>query len=168
MNRLVIGPNASLSQSQAWAFMGLTCSVGLGIAGLFALRGFWPILPFAGLELAALGAALWVSLRRNRYREVISFTESTVCVEFGLVGHGANASVELPRSWTQVRLEAGPYRNSPTQLVLTYSGQRVVIGRCLTDEERGRLAVRIRELLRPVGRVSPADETAPAELSSGE
>src|SRR5262245_44660681 len=73
--RVVIGPNASLSEAQAWAFMGWMCAVGFGIAAVFAARGYWPILPFAGLELAALGAALWVTQRRNRYREVISVTD---------------------------------------------------------------------------------------------
>ena len=149
ITRLVIGPNASLSVAQAWGFMGLMCAVGLGIAAAFAARGLWPILPFAGLELAALGAALWVTQRRNRYREVISFTDTSIQIEFGTLGQGAYATAELPRAWTRVSVVAGPYRNSPTRLCLDYAGQRITIGRCLTDEERERLGARIRQLLRP-------------------
>lgn len=152
VTRLVIGPNASLGPRQAWGFMGLICAVGLGIAAMFAVRGFWPILPFAGLELAALGAALWVTQRRNRYREVLSFGENSIRIEFGLVGAGAYASVELPRAWTRVSLCRGPHLTSPTSLGLEYCGQRVELGRCLTDEERSRLCARIRELLRPAWR----------------
>lgn len=168
--RLVIGPNASLSEAGSWAVMGLMCAVGLGIAAGFAARGYWPILPFAGLELAALGAALWIGQRRNRYREVISFTESMVRVERGLVGQGAHAVVELPRAWARASLAAGPNRHSPTRLGLDYCGQRVIIGRCLTDEERDGLAARIRELLRPAPAAVPARSPKPAsaELSLGE
>ena len=35
--------------------MGLMTLVSMGLQLLFTLQGFWPILPFAGLELAALG-----------------------------------------------------------------------------------------------------------------
>ena len=164
--RLVIGPNASLTPKQAAVFMGGMCMVGFGIAGVFALQGFWPVLPFAGLELAALGAALWISLQRNRYREVISFTDTAVRIEFGLVGRGAEAVVELPRAWTRVNLATGPYRNSPTRVVFEYCGQRVVIGRCLTDEEHESLAARIRQLLRGAGQPAPPAD-APAQLTLG-
>ncbi|HZP12079.1 MAG TPA: DUF2244 domain-containing protein [Nevskiaceae bacterium] len=166
ITRLVIGPNASLSGAQAWGFLGVTALIALGTAAMFALRGYWPILPFAGLELVALGAALWVTQRRNRYREVLSFTESVIRIEFGLIGQGASASAELPRAWTKVTLAGGPHRNDPTRLGLDYCGQRITIGRCLTDDDRERLAARIRELLRPAWQASRA---APAEeLTLGE
>lgn len=147
--RLVIGPNASLSVQDAWAVMAFMSLLGLGIAGLFALRGYWPILPFAGLELAALGAALWVSVRRNRYREVIRFEDARIRLEFGLVGRGVLTAIEWPRAWTRVSLRRDESRQGPTVLALDYAGQRVAIGRCLTDAERERLAARLRELLRP-------------------
>lgn len=148
--RLVIGPNASLSVAQAWVFMGLTSVLGLGIAGMFAFLGFWPILPFAGLELAALGLALWLALRRNRYREVVVFGGTWVRVEYGLAGEGAKITVEWPRAWVRVRLESvrAPGQG-PTRLSLNYAGRQAVIGDCLTDAERERLATRLRELLSP-------------------
>ncbi len=36
----------------------------LGIAAAFAALGAWLILPFAGLEVAALGVAFWFTARR--------------------------------------------------------------------------------------------------------
>jgi uncharacterized membrane protein len=155
ITRFVIGPNASLSGAQAWAFLGIMTVVALGIAIVFAVQGFWPILPFAGLELAALGLALWVTQRRNRYREVISVTDEQICIDVGMIGQGAQARVEMPRAWASVRIGPGPHRHSPTELTLEYCGQRVSIGRCLTDEERARLAARLRELLRPAWRAAP-------------
>ena len=153
--RLVIGPNASLSARQAVLFMGWMCTVSLAIGGFFALRGFWPILPFAGLELVALGAALVVSLRRNRYREVVSFDDAAIRVEVGEVGRGAGLTVQLERAATRVLLEPGPYRTSPTRLLLSCQGQQLELGRCLTDEERSRLAARLRELIHPGWRRAP-------------
>jgi uncharacterized membrane protein len=153
--RLVIGPNASLSARQAALFMVWMCTVSLAIGGFFALRGFWPILPFAGLELAALGAALVVSLRRNRYREVVSFDGAAIRVEVGEVGRGAGLTVQLERGATRVLLEPGPYRNSPTRLLLSCKGQLLELGRCLTDAERSRLAARLRELIHPGWRRAP-------------
>ena len=145
--QLVIGPNASLTASQAWMIMAGIGAIALGIAGVWAVLGFWPILPFAGLELAAVGAALWVCLRRNRYREVLTFRGPVLRVEFGALGLGAKARYEFRRAWTQVTSEAGATRHDPTHLHLVSGAQHVEIGRCLTDAERVRLAARIRELL---------------------
>ncbi len=160
---LVIGPNASLSRLQAWGFMGLLGSVSLAIGGFFAVQGFWPILPFAGLELAAVGLALGHSLRRNAYREVVSFEAETISIAFGMAGRGAAAQVKLSRSGTRVLLESGPHRNSPTQLRLSCGGQTVLLGRCLTDAERERIAMRMRELIHPGWRGQPLRQPAPVE-----
>jgi uncharacterized membrane protein len=160
---LVIGPNASLSRRQAVLFMGGMCGVAFAIAGFFAVQGYWPILPFAGLELAALGAALAVSLRRNGYREVVRFEGDTVCVEKGEVSRGLSLRLRMPRTQLRVLLESGPYRNSPTRLLLSWTGQQLELGRCLTDAERERLAKRLRELIHPGWRRAPARiEPAPA------
>ncbi len=148
--QIVIGPNASLSVPQAMLVMAAMSLVALTVAVGFALMGFWPILPFAGLELAALGAALWVSLRRNRYREVLGFEDGRVQLGFGWMGQGAAAQIDWPRPFTRVVLERGPARNSPARLVLMCSGQRVLVARCLTDAERGQLYLRIKDLLPPV------------------
>jgi len=59
------------------------CVVSLGIALLFVARGYWPVLPFAGLELLVLGIALWISMRRGAYREVISIYPDRIEVEKG-------------------------------------------------------------------------------------
>jgi uncharacterized membrane protein len=167
---LVIGPNASLTRRQACWFMASMCGVGCGIAGFFAWLGFWPVVPFAGLELSALAAALHLSLRRNRYREVVSFTAEVVRVESGLLGSGPRLRLEWPRCWARCTLEPGSRRHEPTRLWIRYSGRQVELASCLTDEERERLFVRIKELLDPGWQARPAragQATAPG-LSSGE
>jgi uncharacterized membrane protein len=159
VTRFVLGPNASLSVRGAWVFMGLASFATLGCALWCTFLGFWPVLPFAGLELMALGVALWVSMRRNAYREVVSFGEDTVRIEFGLAGRGAAAQVEFPRYWTRVWRERDGSGFVPTRLVLGSSAQRVEIGACLTDEEREELAARFNSLLqvKHTGRADGAD-----------
>lgn len=159
--RFVLGPNSSLSVRGAWFFMASVSFATLGAAVWCALHGFWPVLPFAGLELAAVGWALVVSMRRNRYREVVSFTADQVCVEFGLAGQGAQARAELPRGWARVWIERDAQRrHAATRLVLGCSGQRIVIGACLTDEERAALKERLGKILQR--RPGPATDAAVA------
>lgn len=162
--RLVIGPNASLSRAQAWGVLALAASLGLGIATGFAVLGFWVILPFAGLELAALGAGLYVSVRGNAYREVLSFEQDWIRVEFGLAGQGVRSTRSWSRYWTRVVLERGARRNEPMRLLLRSAGQEVEIGRCLTDEEKVRLAARLQALLTPAWRTAPGATGTRPEL----
>lgn len=121
--------------------------VALSIAAWFAAQGYWVILPFAGLELSALGAALWVTQLRNRYREVVHFGDDHIRIEFGLAGRDCKVKSSMPRAWTRCLLESGSHRNAPNRLLLSCSGQQLEIGSCLTDEERQALAGRMRELL---------------------
>lgn len=168
--QLAIGPNASLTVDQAWLFFGMTALLGCGIAAFMAWLGLWLVLPFTGLELGALAAALLVSMRRNAYREVIRFSEDAVRVEFGLVGRGASSAVTLSRYWTRAVLEPGLNGYAPTRLMLRSGAQYVEIANCLTDEEREQLQRRLQELLSPAWRTAPV---APAvgpeqELPFGE
>lgn len=145
--RLVIQPNASLTPRWAAAFLASMCTVSFGIAGVFAWLGYWMVLPFAGLEMLALAAGLWWSVRDNAYREVVSVTEDRVRVEAGW-GRPARRW-EFRRAWLQVRLQAGVDRNRPTRLLITSSGRGCELGRCLTDEEREEVAERLRRWVRP-------------------
>lgn len=147
--RLVIGPNASLRPHQALGWFALIGVAPVLVALLFALRGYWPILPFAGLELAALGAGLWISVRAGRYREIVSVDDAVVAIEIGQVGQGPRARCELDRRATRAFIEAPTTRNGASTLVLSCFGQRIEIGRCLTDAERLALCNRIKELLNP-------------------
>jgi len=142
VRRLVIAPNASLTAAQAqWFFLGM-CAVSFTIAGFMTILGLWLIWPFAGLEMAALGAGLYVSLRDNGYREVVSVYDDRIEVEAGL--NEPQRRWEFPRLLTQVRLSPGVYRNSPSRLLMTRHGHGCELGRCLTDEERSEVADRLK------------------------
>ena len=95
---ILIKPNHSASWRQnLWLLAALAVpSLGAGVA--FALLGAWPILPFASIELVALGGALyWVNWKLE-YRHVIRFTDGSVVIDKGYF---------IPkRSWHFLREEA--------------------------------------------------------------
>lgn len=171
IKRLVVQPNASLSWRGAHRFVWIVCAGVLGVAGVigtgvllsghgFSPMGAWPVFVFAGLNILALSTALAISLHRNDYRQVLSFEEDEIRIECGFAGRGTKTRYTLSRRATRAMLEPGPYRNSPTVLMLRGDGRTVEIGRELTDEQRVSLCCRIRELLQP-------GWTRPAPVSPG-
>ncbi|NCF19707.1 MAG: DUF2244 domain-containing protein [Haliea sp.] len=91
------------NQSSSWRanlLVLLALSVpSLGIAIAFAFAGAWPILPFAGLELLALGTALYYVNWKLQYRHVITLSEDSVRIDKGFY---------LPRqSWKFARRVTG-------------------------------------------------------------
>lgn len=143
---VVIGRNASLGWQQALGLMLFMCVVTFGIAGVFAALGYWMILPFAGLEILALAAALAWSMRGNAWREVVWIEADHVTVERGL--GRPQECFRFNRYWVQLRLADGATPGDPVRLVLSESGRQCEVGECLTEDERAALAQRLRELLR--------------------
>ena len=148
-----ISPHCSLTSSSAALFFLSTCGVSLAFAGLLALQGFWPVFPFAGLEMAALGWALKVNMSRRARREIITVSEDDVRIERHI---GANSSqVIFPRHWAQVKLRRPASRLHPSRLTIESHGRQCEVGQFLTESERRGLALRLGSL---IGRIneSPA------------
>ena len=81
--QFVVRPNRSLSWSGNKLFIATLAVVSFGIAGAFASVGMWMILPFAGLEMAALTLGLYLCSVKTRGCEVISIDGDHVQVEVG-------------------------------------------------------------------------------------
>lgn len=125
-----------------WVYAGIA-AVGLTLAFLFALAGAWMVLPFAGLELVALGLGLHVCAVRGLEREVISIQGGTVAIERGR--YAPRERWELPRNWARVDLQPPPRRGYPSRLMIRSHGRTVEVGARLVDEERARLARALRQ-----------------------
>ncbi|HHQ13387.1 MAG TPA: DUF2244 domain-containing protein [Chromatiales bacterium] len=121
-------------------------TVSLTVAGSFAWAGYWPILPFAGLELLGLGLALYASMRRGRIRESICVDERKVVVS--KTSPDRRATYEFSRPWTKVELIRPPVDNWPDRLVLRSMGRSVEVGAFLTDNERKSLRKRLDSVIR--------------------
>ncbi len=142
----VIRPNRSLSWTAAKRFYLGIVLVSLVIALGFAFLGLWPILPFAGLELVALGICLFLCARRSRHCEVITVDRITVRVEKGT--NRPELRWDLPRAWVTVALQCQPAGWHPSRLVLRSHGKGVEVGSFLNEPERRQLAAELNAVVR--------------------
>jgi uncharacterized membrane protein len=152
--RLVIEPNCSLTWRQSMAFMTGISVLLLSVATVFALKGYWLIFPFAGLELLGLGVGFYLVGHAGRRRQVITITDRLVTVEKGRLRDrrdgrgGPDTRTELPRPWTRVELVERHDSWYPPQLWLGAAGGRVEVGEFLCEEEKASLATQLRRLIR--------------------
>ncbi|HLQ08367.1 MAG TPA: DUF2244 domain-containing protein [Steroidobacteraceae bacterium] len=147
--RIEICPNCSLSVRGAQVFFAAACVVPCGVGAFLACKGFWPILPFAGLEMALLGWALRVSLERRFHRQTITVSEADVSIESQV--RERCARVVFPRHWAQVKLRRPAAVQYPSRLTIESHGRQCELGSFLTEEERRGLALRLQRL---IGRVN--------------
>ncbi len=144
-----LSPNCSLTPRGAALFFGSLCLVTFGIAAAMAMRGLWPVFPFAGLEMGLLGWALRASLQRRHYCQIITVTPARVADETRY--RAQREQVEFPRHWAQVKLRRADTRLHPSRLTIESHGRSFEVGSFLTEEERQALAGR---LVRSVGRIN--------------
>ena len=121
-------------------------AVVLGIGLVFAWHGYWPVLPFAGLEIVVLGVAFYLCLTRSQVREVVTISREKVCVERGR--KQPEQRWECPRAWARISMERSPIAWYPSRLSVAFQGQQVEIGRFLNEMERQSLAVELQGMVR--------------------
>ena len=153
--RIEICPNCSLSVRGALMFFGSLCFISFSVAGMLAIQGFWPILPFAGLEMLGLGWALKVSLGRRFHRQTITVTDEHVSIESR--DKVDTSQVVFPRHWAQVKLRRPASRLHPSRLTIESHGRWCEVGGFLTEAERRGLALRLQRL---VGRINESPSLA--------
>ncbi len=144
-HRIVLAPRCSLTTRSALLFLGTVAVTTFAVATFFAAMGFWPVLPFAGLEIGLLTWALRVSMRRASERETITVSVDSIVVERSLgVGRGHEV---FPRHWARVKLHAPPVALHPSRLMVESHGRACEVGRFLTESERRGLAARLKQLV---------------------
>jgi uncharacterized membrane protein len=135
--------NDSLSPSDRQRAFWFICGASLLIAVAFAAAGAWPVLPFAGIEMAVLYAAFRLVDRHASDYEYLAIEGDRVCIE---IRDGADVHrVELNRHWARVAMSEVAGRR---RLAVRSHGRELEVGRHLTHGERERLA---RELARQLG-----------------
>jgi uncharacterized membrane protein len=122
--------NNSLSSSGRRLVFGFILVVSLGIAASFSLLlGAWPIMPFAGLEMAVLYWAFRYMDKHAADFERITICGASVDVE---VRDGAHVRrTELSRYWANVVCASDGSR-----LALRSHGREIELGRHLCEEQR--------------------------------
>jgi|GEM_PF-377950 len=143
--RIELCAHNALNTRQARWFL-LSVAIGPTMtAGFCLLAGFWPVLPFAGLEFVLLWWALRCSMRRGRQRELIAITPDYVTINSQLGALQANT--RFARHWTMVKLRSPRSALHPTRLCLESQGRACEVGGFLTGDERRVLATRLQQLI---------------------
>ncbi|MCA1806206.1 MAG: DUF2244 domain-containing protein [Xanthomonadaceae bacterium] len=135
--RILLQPNRPLSwrgSQLAWLLISLPA---LLLALVLTAMGFWPILPFAGLELGLLYLAFYLSSRRQYCQEHLNLTRKDVIVT--RLSGGRRTRIRLPRAWTRLSLLKGPGSWHPPRISLLYCGRMTEIGAELDEAERQQL-----------------------------
>ena len=143
--RIVIRPNRSLTRRQLQLVFLVIAVICLSIASAFAVLGMWPVLPFAGAEVIAVGIGFYLSAAGGKETEVVSVNSDEVAVE---KGHSQlTERWVLQRAWAQIRLLPPRIRWYPTRLVIRSHGREVELGGFLNEEERRQLAGELRDAI---------------------
>lgn len=145
---LVVEPNRSMSWQTLVSLYLLMVFVSLVIGLAYFHIGLTLVLPFCGLEMLALGAALYVTSWRGSIREVITVDADSVAVETGR--DKPVKRYEFQRNWTQVVLEHPQVSWHPSRLLIRSRGRQVEIGRFLNEEERRGLAEALAKMITPL------------------
>lgn len=134
--------NCSVTPAQlGWIYVSL-CVVSLGIATFFWMLGARLVMPFAWLEIVALGIAFAMYGRHAADGERISLQGSRLVVELETAGKLERA--EFDRSWVRVEPKSG----DRSLITLSAQGRSVEVGRFMRPELRPALASEIRMALR--------------------
>jgi uncharacterized membrane protein len=132
-------PNRSLGlEARRWVLAGIAATV-LAIALGAAALGAWPVMPFAGLEVALLAAAFHVLRRHDADFERLEIGAHEIRVEVREAERLTRFVAHRP--WARVEMSS---RGSRCTLRLAYAGRTVPLGRMLSDEGRRQLAQSLR------------------------
>lgn len=136
--------NCSVTPAQlAWLYVSL-CVVSLTIGTVFWWHGATLVLPFAWIELAAVGAAFVAYARHAADGERISLQGRQLVVELESAGRLERA--EFDREWVRVE----PSAADRSLIEVSGRGRSVNVGRYVRPELRPALAQEIRRALRDV------------------
>lgn len=135
-------PNRSLGPAaRRWVLLAIAATP-IGIAAGAAAFGAWPILPFAGLEVALLALAFHVVGSHDADFERLEIRDHEVTVEAR--DASKHTRFVAHRQWARLVLRE---RGRRCTLGLAYAGRTVELGRMLSDEGRRRLAEDVRSRL---------------------
>jgi uncharacterized membrane protein len=138
----ILKRNCSVTPAQLGYLYVSLCILSLGVSGLFWALGATLVLPFALLELVAVGTAFLVYARHATDHERISLFEGRLVVEWETAGRSQRC--EFAREWVRVE----PRQDDGQLIEVRGGGESVRVGRFVRSELRPLLAREIRQALR--------------------
>jgi uncharacterized membrane protein len=134
--------NCSSTPGQLGVFFASLCALSLAIGAFCWFLGATLVMPFAWLELFAVGTALVIYARHATDRERIRLQAGRVSVEH--VSGRRTERVEFAPAWVRVE----PVHGDRSLVELSGEGRRIVVGRFVRPELRRQLADELRWALR--------------------
>ncbi len=129
----------------------------LTMAGVFVSLGFWPVLPFAGVELFVLGLALGLRMRHGNSKQLIEVADHQVTLTST---QGTRTEQrEFPRHRTRAGLVRPARPASPSRLFIQHGRDRFYIAGWLTESDHRGLFTRLAELIGPFSRLPELRES---------
>ncbi len=136
--RLVLTPNRSMDWSGNLYVLLAASTILLITATAMALKGAWLVLPFAGLEIVALGAAMHFTLRKLDCREVLTLKDGVLTLERGRTEPELN--LIFPEQAVRILMDRPERPLSLPNIDLVALGHCYHLGSFLNRPDRFRLA----------------------------
>jgi len=143
--RLVLTPNCSISWRQLVIFYIVNCVLLFAIGLFFTLQGLWLVLPFSGLEMLALGGALYLTSRKVHRKEVITLDRDHTRIEKGVQRIEQKWQFETP--WIRLIDQQAGVSSRRRSLALGSHGNYVEVGDFLDNSEKDRLAFTLKDCI---------------------
>ena len=132
-------PNRSLGAAGRRVFLASIAVTTLGIGGFATAIGAWPVMPFAGLEVALVFLAFHLVRLHDADFERLEIGAYEVRIESRDAASLTRFVAHRP--WARVIVSE---RGARCTLGLAYAGRTVQLGRLMSDEGRRKLADELR------------------------
>ena len=146
---IIAQPNRSASWRSNQLVLLALAVPSLIIATGFALLGAWPILPWAGLELLAVGSALYYVNWKLQYRHVITLSDDSVRIDKGF--YAPRESWKFPRRGAGLTITRAQHPWQGPGLSLHGKDGYVSVGEFLNRDDSLKLVALLKQELRVGG-----------------
>ena len=140
---ITLSPNSSLTGIYRIIFLASISFICVGIATVFYFFGAYLILPFAGIEIAILLIAFYLSFKWSSRKELIYISQEVVKIEKGI--HKAEYLWEEFRTFTSFQIEKDA--NKSLKLSFRSKGDDVIVGDFLNEDDKNSLINEIRNII---------------------
>tara|TARA_Y100001970_G_C14129753_1_gene801027 strand:+ start:127 stop:612 length:486 start_codon:yes stop_codon:yes gene_type:complete len=140
---VLLRPNSSLTGIHRVIFLGSIAFVCLTIAIIFFILGAYLILPFAGLEIAILFTAFYLSFKWSNKKEKIFISDEIVKIEKGT--NKLEYQWEEFRTFTSFNIQKD--KDKFMRLSFRSKGKDVYVGEFLNEEDKKILKECVSEII---------------------
>ena len=140
---ITLSPNSSLTGVYRIIFLASISFICVGIATVFYFFGAYLILPFAGIEIAILLIAFYLSFKWSSRKELIYISQEVVKIEKGI--HKAEYLWEEFRTFTSFQIAKDA--NKSLRLSFRSKGDDVIVGDFLNEDDKNILINEIRNII---------------------